>query len=119
MAMAEAIKTVEHPRVRAHAEEALRLMEDAGRSRGLSAAIAESGLLDALDARMVVIGARTGSVENVLAGLGETFFNDATDRIDRVIDSVEPLLAALLTVAVGTTLISVMLPLIGIMSAIG
>lgn len=119
VAMAEAIKTVEHPRVRAHAEEALRLMEDAGRSRGLSAAIAESGLLDALDARMVVIGARTGSVENVLAGLGETFFNDATDRIDRVIDSVEPLLAALLTVAVGTTLISVMLPLIGIMSAIG
>ena len=94
-------------------------MEDAERSRGLSAAIAESCLFDALYARMIVIGARTGSVENVLAGLGETFFNEAADRVDRVIDSVEPLLAALLTIAVGTTLISVMLPLIGIMGSIG
>lgn len=119
VAMAESIKTVEHPQVRAHAEAALRLMEDAERSCGLSAAIAESDLLDALYARMIVIGARTGSVENVLAGLGETFFNEAADRVDRVIDSVEPLLAALLTIAVGTTLISVMLPLIGIMGAIG
>lgn len=119
VAMAESIKTIEHPQVRAHAEEALRLMEDAERSRGLSAAIAESCLFDALYARMIVIGARTGSVENVLAGLGETFFNEAADRVDRVIDSVEPLLAALLTIAVGTTLISVMLPLIGIMGSIG
>lgn len=119
VAMAESIKTIEHPQVRAHAEEALRLMEDAERSRGLSAAIAESCLFDALYARMIVIGARTGSVENVLAGLGETFFNEASDRVDRVIDSVEPLLAALLTIAVGTTLISVMLPLIGIMGSIG
>lgn len=119
VAMAESIKTVEHPQVRAHAEAALRLMEDAERSCGLSSAIAESGLFDALYARMIVIGARTGSVENVLAGLGETFFNEAADRVDRVIDSVEPLLAALLTIAVGTTLISVMLPLIGIMGSIG
>lgn len=119
VAMAESIKTIEHPQVLAHAEEALRLMEDAERSRGLSAAIAESCLFDALYARMIVIGARTGSVENVLAGLGETFFNEAADRVDRVIDSVEPLLAALLTIAVGTTLISVMLPLIGIMGSIG
>lgn len=119
VALAESIKTVEHPRVRAHAEKALRLMEDPDRACGLSAAIAESELLDALYARMIVIGARTGSVENVLAGLGETFFNEAADRIDRVIDSVEPLLAALLTIAVGATLISVMLPLIGIMGSIG
>lgn len=119
VALSESIETVEHPRVRAHAEKALRLMEDPDRACGLSAAIAESELLDPLYARMIVIGARTGSVENVLAGLGETFFNEAADRIDRVVDGVEPLLAALLTIAVGTTLISVMLPLIGIMSSIG
>lgn len=119
VALSESIETIEHPRVRAHAEKALRLMEDPDRACGLSAAIAESELLDPLYARMIVIGARTGSVENVLAGLGETFFNEAADRIDRVVDGVEPLLAALLTIAVGTTLISVMLPLIGIMSSIG
>ena len=54
-----------------------------------------------------------------ICGLGETFFNDAADGIDRVVDSVEPLLAALLTIAVGATLLAVMLPLIGIMGSIG
>ena len=94
-------------------------MRDPDSACGLSAALAESGLLDALSARMLVVSARTGTVENVLAGLGETFFNDAADGIDRVVDSVEPLLAALLTIAVGATLLAVMLPLIGIMGSIG
>jgi len=40
-------------------------------------------------------------------------------QIDRALDSIEPVLAAFLTVAVGATLIAVMLPLIGIMSSIG
>lgn len=119
VALAQSLETVEHPRIREHAQRALQLMRDPDSACGLSAAIAESGLLDALSARMLVVSARTGTVENVLAGLGETFFNDAADGIDRVVDSVEPLLAALLTVAVGATLLAVMLPLIGIMGSIG
>ena len=119
VALAQSVETVEHPRIREHAQRALRLMRDPDSACGLSAALAESGLLDALSARMLVVSARTGTVENVLAGLGETFFNDAADGIDRVVDSVEPLLAALLTIAVGATLLAVMLPLIGIMGSIG
>ena len=119
VALAQSLETVEHPRIREHAQRALQLMRDPDSACGLSTAIAESGLLDALSARMLVVSARTGSVENVLAGLGETFFNDAADGIDRVVDSVEPLLAALLTIAVGATLLAVMLPLIGIMGSIG
>ena len=46
-------------------------------------------------------------------------FDDSTAQLDRVLDRIEPLLAALLTIAVGGTLISVMLPLIGIMGSIG
>lgn len=119
VALSESIQTVEHPRIRARAEQALQFMQDPERGLGLSAALAESNLMDALYSRMLIIGARTGSAENVLAGLGETFFNEAADSIDRVIDSVEPLLAALLTVAVGATLLAIMLPLIGIMGSIG
>ena len=40
-------------------------------------------------------------------------------QIDSAIDNIEPALAAFLTVAVGATLISVMMPLIGIMGSIG
>ena len=55
----------------------------------------------------------------MLDRLSGTFFDDAVVQIDRVIDATEPALAAFLTVAVGATLISVMLPLIGIMGSIG
>ena len=37
----------------------------------------------------------------------------------QALDNIEPIMAALLTVAVGATLIAVMLPLIGIMTSIG
>lgn len=119
VALAEALGTTRHPAVRECAAEALRLMQDPEAGMGLSAAIAESGLVEPLYARMLVVGARTGSAENVVAGMGQTFFNEAVERIDRAIDAIEPALAALLTIAVGATLLAVMLPLIGIMSSIG
>ena len=64
---------------------------------------------------MLVVGTRSGSLETVLASLSDTFFDDSIVRLDGLIDSVEPTLAAFLTVGVGATLIAVMLPLIGIM----
>ena len=68
---------------------------------------------------MLVVGTRSGSMETVLASLSDTFFDDSIARIDGLIDSVEPTLAAFLTVSVGATLIAVILPLVGIMGSIG
>ena len=48
----------------------------------------------------------------------QVFFDDANMQIDAAVDRVEPTLAAFLTIAVGATLIAVMLPLIGIMGSI-
>ena len=39
--------------------------------------------------------------------------------MDQAVDSIEPALSAFLTVAVGITLVSAMLPLVGILGAIG
>ena len=68
---------------------------------------------------MLSIGSRVGSTEAVLERLSEACFDEAVERVDHVIDAVEPVLAAFLTVAVGATLVSVMLPLIGMMGAVG
>ena len=68
---------------------------------------------------MLNVGMRSGSADETLAQLSTTFFDDAVVQIDRSLDSIEPLLAAFLTIAVGATLIAVMLPLIGIMTALG
>ena len=55
----------------------------------------------------------------MLSSLSDIFFDDAVDQIDRTIDNIEPIMAAFMTIAVGATLIAVMLPLIGIMGSLG
>lgn len=118
-AMGEALESVEDAGLRAQLEPALASMEDVDRGLGLAQALAESGVLEPAHARMLVIGSRGGSVDEVLERLSGVFFEDAVDSVDHVIDAVEPLLAAFLTLAVGATLVAVMLPLIGMMGSVG
>lgn len=118
-AMGEALESVEDAGLKAQLEPALASMEDVDRGLGLAQALAESGVLEPAHARMLVIGSRGGSVDEVLERLSGVFFEDAVDSVDHVIDAVEPLLAAFLTLAVGATLVAVMLPLIGMMGSVG
>ena len=67
----------------------------------------------------LTVGLETGSSDDMLSRLSQIFFEDSLDRIDQIIDRIEPLFAAFLTITVGATLIAVMLPLIGIMRSIG
>ena len=119
VSMGEALSSVESEGLRRELEPALAAMTDAERGFGLAHAIAESGVLEPTQARMLSIGSRAGSTDAVLERLSEECFDEAVARVDRVIDATEPVLAAFLTVAVGTTLVSVMLPLIGIMGSVG
>lgn len=118
-AMREALRVVDHPVLHERLERAHDAMVDPARALSLSQAVTEFGVFEPVYARMLTIGSRAGSVDGVLERLSATFFDDAVAQIDRAVDAVEPALAALLTVAVGATLISVMLPLVGMMGAIG
>lgn len=118
-AMKEAVALVDHRPLRRQLEGARATMIDVAAPKSLAQAVSGSGVFEPVYARMLAIGARSGSVENVLERLSLTFFDDAVVRMDRLVDGVEPALAAFLTVAVGATLVSVMLPLIGIMGSIG
>lgn len=117
--MQRAVDMVEHAELKRQLTAAHETMVDPTQGKSLPQAISESDVLDPVYARMLMVGSRTGSLEAVLGSLSDTFFDDAITRIDNVIDSVEPTLAAFLTVSIGATLIAVMLPLIGIMSSIG
>lgn len=118
-AMGEALDSVEDAGLRSQLEPALISMRDADRGLSLAQALAESGVLEPAHARMLIIGSRSGSVDEMLERLSGAFFEDAVSSLDHVIDAVEPLLAAFLTLAVGTTLVAVMLPLIGMMGSVG
>jgi type IV pilus assembly protein PilC len=119
IALARALETVQHKKLKERLTRAHESMMSVDNPRSLAQAITENAVFEPLYARMLTVGVRSGSTDDVLADLSRTFFDDSTIQIDRVIDHIEPLLAALLTIAVGATLISVMLPLIGIMGSIG
>ena len=119
IALSRALDTVQHKKLKARLKQAQAAMSDVENPRSLAQAITENNVFEPLYSRMLTVGMRSGSMDSVLASLSSLFFDDASVQIDRIIDRVEPLLAALLTIAVGATLVSVMLPLIGIMSSIG
>lgn len=117
-AMTRAIEAVDHDRLKVRLEAARDSMIDLDNPRGLAQAISEFNVFEPLYARMLNVGMRSGSSDETLAQMSQTFFDDAVVQIDRSISKLEPLLAAFLTVAIGFTLIAVMLPLIGIMGSI-
>ena len=118
-AMRKAMATVQHARLRASLEGAYAAMVDISQPLSLVQALGEHEVLEPLYVRMATVGVRSGTFEETLAQLSQTFFDDAILHIDHALDHVEPLLAAFLTLSVGTTLVAVMLPLVGIMGSIG
>lgn len=118
-AMSNAMEMVDHTRLRAKLERAYSEMTDTSKGKSLAQAIQDNNVFNPIYSRMLMVGSRAGSMETVLQDLSETFFQNSISSLDRLIDSVEPVLAAFLTISVGCTLIAVMLPLIGIMGSIG
>lgn len=118
-AMRLSIEFVTNEDLRVKVLSAYEVMVDAQNPRSLAQAIAEKDVFEPLYARMLSVGSETGSSDEMLSRLSQIFFDDALERIDKIIDRIEPLFAAFLTITVGATLIAVMLPLIGIMRSIG
>lgn len=117
--MVEAIATVDNPDLKERLLAAQAEMVHPNKMKSLAQAIYDNEVLEPVYARMLVVGTRSGSIESVLDYLATSFTDDSIVQVDRLIDNVEPALAAFLTVSVGATLIAVMLPLIGIMGSIG
>ena len=118
-AMHASMEFVTNPKLRAKVSAAYEAMIDPKNPRSLAQAISEHDVFEPLYARMLSVGHETGSSDEMLSRLSQIFFEDALERIDKIIDRIEPLFAAFLTITVGATLIAVMLPLIGIMRSIG
>ena len=118
-ALTRAAQTVEHEELRARLEQAHESMVSLDNPRSLAQAIDEHEVFEPLYARMLNVGMRSGNTDDTLSEFAESFFDDAVTQIDHALDYVEPLFAAFLTIAVGVTLVALMLPLVGIMTSIG
>ena len=118
-AVGRALEGVENDQLRRKVQEAYDALCDPARGVGLVQAFAQAEIFDAQHGRALAFGLRSGRVDDVLAELSQGFFDQAVDGFDRLVDKVEPALAGFVTVAVGATLIAVMLPLVGMMGSIG
>lgn len=84
----------------------------------LSQCVADTGIFSMLYNRMLAIGVRTGSSDTVMEEIALRTGNEANDRLETFIGKIEPTLVIIMSLLIGLLLLSVMLPLAGIMSAI-
>ena len=82
-------------------------------------AVEDAGVLTGLQAGLLAAGFRTGVSEEAMAELARRCQAEADERLSRLLSRFEYLLVIVLCAAVGLVLLSVMLPLLGVLSAIG
>ena len=84
----------------------------------LPEAMRGSEILSARDARLLALGVRSGMADEAMAEVACRKERDVQDGMDRIIGRIEPTLVIITSVIVGVILLSVMLPLMGIMTSI-
>jgi len=93
--------------------------EMAAGGASLAEAIGRAGIFTGLYAKMVSLGFKTGANDEVMKKIAAVYEEESEDSLNNIVSVLEPALVAVLAVVIGVILISVMLPMIGIMSAIG
>lgn len=68
--------------------------------------------------QMLIMGSKTGEMDNVMKKLTQIYENEADEALSHAVSLIEPVLVGVLSVVIGVILISVMIPLMNIMSAI-
>ena len=86
---------------------------------GYYEAMKKTGLFSGFHIQMIRVGARSGNLDQVMEKLSGDYEKEAEAAIDTMLARFEPTMVAVLAVAVGLVLLSVMLPLAGVLSAIG
>ena len=81
-------------------------------------AVTSTGLFEDLHNRMITMGSATGKEDQVLSKLAGLYEEQVEDGITRLVAIIEPTLVALLSIVIGAVLLSVMLPMAGILSSL-
>lgn len=104
---------VNHTDIMKKTDECIALM---AQGEELSSCLINSHLFHGVYGRMIVIASRSGSLEDALERISDQYQEEADQKIQHTISLLEPTLVAILSVIVGMILLSVMLPLMGLMS---
>ena len=109
-------RLVKTPVVRRKIEDCQKHMKD---GKTFAEALSEVNMFSGIYARMVNVAFKTGSVDDIMKKIALRYEEETNTQINNIISVLEPSLVAVLSVIVGVILLSVMLPLMGIMAMIG
>lgn len=84
----------------------------------MAQSLKDHGIFSGMYARMVILGEKSGSLDQVLGEISGFYRQQAQERLSRFISSIEPILIILLSLLTGAILLSVMLPLLGVISSL-
>ena len=93
------------------------IQKDLEAGEGFADAMSRSKLFDGLHDRMIRMGVAAGREDQVMAKIADLYEEQVEEGIARLVAIIEPTLIALLAVVIGAVLLSVMLPMAGILSS--
>ena len=105
----------DNPEARAKTKKLHQALEE---GKTFADAVAQSAGFDPLHESMVRMGSATGREDQVLSRLAVLYEEQAEEDITRLVSIIEPTLIAILAVVIGAVLLSVMLPMAGILTSL-
>lgn len=84
----------------------------------LSAALKETGIFTGVYSKMATVGQKTGSMDKTMGRIADLYQDEIDSGMNNILAILEPTLVIALSIIVGIILLSVMFPLMGIMSSL-
>ncbi len=98
------------------AEKLSRCRQAMEEGQALSRALYQAGFLSGMDYRLVLLGEHSGELDRALEKVARDSQDEVDRRLSRILAVIEPALVVFLSLVVGMILLSVMFPLLGILS---
>lgn len=110
-----AIKLCGNKKVTGQAEKCRELLED---GKTLFEAVSVSGVLPMSQCRLLAVAMRAGSGDIVMREIADRLSLEADKGIDRIISVIEPSIVIIMCLSAGGMLLSVMMPLLSVLSVL-
>lgn len=108
-----AASLIVQPQVKERLQKSLLLLNE---GNTFISALTDSKLFHGMDARLISIGFQAGAADEVMKRISDRYHEKSVSSLERIISVIEPTIVIFLSVIVGIVLLSVMMPLLGILS---
>lgn len=104
---------ISHPTVKNRLMNAQNLLQE---GNTFCDSLTDSELFRGMDARLISIGFHAGAADEVMKRLSSRYRDNSVSILGHIISVIEPTIVIVLSIMVGVVLLSVMMPLLGILS---